>query len=57
MNKDLQVVTRENRAVPNLYAAGEVLGASTGGKAHTSGASVTPALTFGRLLGQKILPL
>ncbi|MCP5327153.1 MAG: FAD-binding protein [Sinobacteraceae bacterium] len=57
VNKDLQVVTRENRAVPNLYAAGEVLGASTGGKAHTSGASVTPALTFGRLLGQKILPL
>jgi fumarate reductase flavoprotein subunit len=57
VNKNLQVVTKEGRTVPNLYAAGEVLGASTGGRAHTSGASVTPALTFGRLLGQKILPL
>ena len=57
VNKSLQVVTKEGRPVPNLYAAGEVLGAATGGRAHTNGASVTPALTFGRLLGQKILPL
>lgn len=56
VNRNLQVVTKEGRPVPNLYAAGEVLGASTGGRAHTSGASVTPALTFGRLLGQKIVP-
>ncbi|MEO7773389.1 MAG: FAD-dependent oxidoreductase [Steroidobacteraceae bacterium] len=55
VNKDLQVITRDAAVVPNLYAAGEVLGASTGGKAHTSGASVTPALTFGRLLGQKLV--
>jgi fumarate reductase flavoprotein subunit len=57
VNKNLQVITKEGRPVANLYAAGEVLGASTGGRAHTSGASVTPALTFGRLLGQKILPI
>jgi fumarate reductase flavoprotein subunit len=55
VNGDLQVITRERRPVPNLYAAGEVLGATTGGRAHTNGASVTPALTFGRLLGQKII--
>ena len=57
VNTDLQVITKEGRPVPTLYAAGEVLGAATGGRAHMSGASVTPALTFGRLLGQRILPL
>lgn len=57
VNKRLQVIDRKGDAIPNLYAAGEVLGATTGGKAHTSGASVTPALTFGRLLGEKILPV
>ena len=57
VDRDLQVITTEGRPVPNLYAAGEVLGAAAvGGHAYTNGASVTPALTFGRLLGQKILP-
>jgi fumarate reductase flavoprotein subunit len=55
VNKDLQIVTTEGKPVGNLYAAGEVLGASTSGNAYTSGGSVTPAVTFGRLLGQKIL--
>lgn len=55
VNKDLQVITKEGDPVGNLYAAGEVLGAATSGRSHTSGASVTPALTFGRLLGGKIL--
>ncbi len=55
VNGDLQVMTSENGVVKNLYAAGEVLGAATSGKSHTSGGSVTPALAFGRLLGQKIL--
>ena len=36
-------------------AAGEVLGAATSGKSHMSGGSVTPALSFGRLLGRDIL--
>ncbi|WP_129778451.1 FAD-dependent oxidoreductase [Peristeroidobacter soli] len=57
VNKDLQVTTKAGKVIPNLYAAGEVLGASTGGKAHTNGASVTPALTFGKLLGEKIIDL
>lgn len=39
----------------NLYAAGEVLGGSTlSGKSFVSGMSVTPALSFGRLLGRRL---
>lgn len=57
VNKSLQVINRNGDPIPNLYAAGEVLGATPGGKAHTSGASVTPALAFGQLLGQRILPI
>lgn len=55
VDKDLRVTTKEGRAIDGLYAAGEVLGAATGGKAHTNGASLTPALTFGKLLGEKII--
>ena len=41
--------------VENLYAAGEVLGGSTlSGRSFVSGMSVTPALSFGRLLGRRI---
>ena len=50
------VVTNSGTTVPNLYAAGELLGfARLGGEAFIPGGGVTPALTFGRLLGQKIL--
>jgi len=57
VNKDLQLITEEGVPVGsgNVYGAGEVLGAATSGRSHTSGGSVTPALTFGRLLGQKII--
>jgi fumarate reductase flavoprotein subunit len=50
-------VTRPNGSpVPNLYAAGEIIGAgATSGNAYTNGSMVTPALTFGRLLGQRML--
>ncbi|MFD4668753.1 FAD-dependent oxidoreductase [Lentzea sp. NPDC058450] len=38
----------------NLFAAGEVLGGSAlSGKSFVSGMSVTPALSFGRLLGER----
>src|SRR5690606_25581787 len=57
VNKDLQLTTENGRVIPNVYAAGEVLGAAPGGKAHTNGASVTPALAFGKLLGEKIIKL
>lgn len=53
----LRVTRSDGRPIPNLYAAGEVIGnASTSGHALTNGMGVTPALTFGRLLGQKIIP-
>ncbi len=50
------VVGEDGNTIPNLYAAGEVLGfGRLNGKAFIPGGSVTPALTFGRLLGQNIL--
>jgi len=56
VNPQLQVVTAEGAPVPNLYAVGEVIGAgATSGNAYTNGMLVTPAITFGRLLGQRIL--
>lgn len=58
VNADLQVVRKDGSVVPNLYAAGELLGAGqTMGKAACGGMMVTPALTFGRLLGERIIPL
>ena len=58
VDERLQVVRRDGRAIPNLYAVGEVIGAgATSGRAYTNGMLVTPAITFGRLLGREILPL
>ncbi len=52
----LRVVDKHGRPIPNLYAAGEVLGSvATMGDAAANGMLVTPALTFGRLLGEKLL--
>ena len=53
----LRVIRADGSAIPNLYAAGELLG--TGqlmGRSLCGGMMVTPALTFGRLLGQELLP-
>ncbi len=53
---DLRVVDRQGRPIPNLYAAGEVIGSvATMGDAAANGMLVTPALTFGRLLGDRML--
>lgn len=52
---DFRVTTGEGAAIENLYAVGEMLGAwPFSGNAFVSGMSVTPALTFGRLLGERI---
>jgi fumarate reductase flavoprotein subunit len=41
--------------VRNLYAAGELLGAGQlMGQSFVGGMMVTPAMTFGRLLGQRL---
>lgn len=56
VNDRLQIVRRDGSALPNLYAAGEILGAgATQGQAFCGGMMVTPALTFGRLLGQRLI--
>jgi fumarate reductase flavoprotein subunit len=53
---DLRVVRADGTPVPNLYACGEVIGgAATQGDAWCTGTMITPALTLGRLLGQRIL--
>lgn len=56
IDTEFRVIDRGGKPIPNLYAAGEILGyARLGGEAFVPGMSVTPALTFGRLLGQRVL--
>lgn len=56
VDTNLQVTKASGEPIPNLHAVGEVIGAgATSGKAYTNGMLVTPAITFGRLLGQRIL--
>lgn len=53
VDEELRVLTASG-AFRNLWAAGEVIGGGTlSGKAFVSGMSVTPALSFGRLLGRR----
>ena len=55
IDASLRVLDREARPIPNLFAIGEVIGAgATSGAAYTNGMLVTPAITFGRLLGQRL---
>ncbi len=54
-NAELQVLDTDNEPIPNLYAAGEILGGGvTCGNAFVGGMFVTPALSFGRYLGNKL---
>jgi len=56
VDRQLRVIGRNGRAIPNLHAAGEVLGfGRTSGDAFVGGLSLTPALTFGRILGERLL--
>lgn len=56
VDDQLQVLRKDGTAIGNLYAAGEILGSwQTMGGGNSSGMMATPALTFGRLLGEKIL--
>lgn len=53
VNENLQVLQRDAPAFKNLYAAGEVLGAAaTSGNAFCGGMLLTPALSFGKWLGE-----
>ncbi len=56
VNESLNVLKESGEPIENLYGAGEFLGfARATGNAFVGGMSLTPALTAGRLLGQKIL--
>ena len=55
VNKNLQVIDNQNNVIPNLYAAGEVIGAgATTGNAFCGGMLATPALSFGKILGERL---
>lgn len=58
VDKNLHVIRKDGTPIRGLYAAGELIGSSqTMGQSYCAGMAVTPALTFGRLLGQKIFQL
>jgi fumarate reductase flavoprotein subunit len=55
VDTSLRVVDAQGKPLVGLYALGEILGgAALSGDSFASGMSVTPALTFGRLLGQSL---
>jgi fumarate reductase flavoprotein subunit len=52
----LRLIRPDGRVIPNLYAAGELLGmGSMMGKSLPGGMSVTPALSLGRKLGRELI--
>jgi flavocytochrome c len=53
VNENLKVMHQNGQPIEGLYAAGEILGAgATSGDAFCGGMLVTPALSFGRILGR-----
>lgn len=55
VDHDLRLMRKDGSSVPNLYIAGELIG--TGqlmGQSFCGGMMVTPALTFGRLIGLRL---
>jgi fumarate reductase flavoprotein subunit len=56
VDTSLRVLGRTGKPIPGLYAAGEVLGmGQLQGAGYCGGLAMTPAITFGRLLGGSIL--
>ena len=56
VNAKLEVIRPDGAPIPNLYAAGELLGcAQLMGDSQCGGMSVMPALSFGRLLGRELI--
>ena len=55
VDAQLRVLDADEQPIPGLYAAGEVLGmAALSGDFTVGGMSLTPALSFGRWLGQRL---
>ncbi len=58
VDAQLRVIKQDGSVIPGLYAAGEILGSGQlMGKAAVGGMMVTPAVTFGRLLGESLIPI
>ena len=58
VNECFQVIREDGTPVGSLYAAGEILGMGLhSGNAFVGGMGLMPALTYGRMLGQSILPI
>jgi predicted oxidoreductase len=55
VNENLKVMHHNGQPIEGLFAAGEILGAgATSGNAFCGGMLVTPALSFGRILGRTL---
>jgi succinate dehydrogenase/fumarate reductase flavoprotein subunit len=55
VNENLNVLCNDGTTISNLYAAGEVLGAgATSGNSFCGGMLLTPALSFGKWLGETL---
>ena len=52
-----RVLDAQDRPIGNLYAAGEILGGGLFGAAAVAGMGITPALAFGKYVGEKLIPL
>ena len=56
VDEKLRVLNTSGSPIPNVYAAGEVLGfGRTSGNAFVGGLSLTPAMAFGKILGERML--
>lgn len=56
VDDQLRVLKSDGSPIPNVYAAGEVMGfARTSGNAFVGALSLTPALAFGKILGERML--
>ncbi|MCS7037924.1 MAG: FAD-dependent oxidoreductase [Saprospiraceae bacterium] len=57
VNTNFEVLDTSGEPLSGLYAIGEILGlGATSGSAFCSGMALTPAISFGRLLGQRLPP-
>jgi fumarate reductase flavoprotein subunit len=57
VDEQLRVIRPDKTPIPNLYAAGEILGGGQlQGNAFVGGMMAMPSLVFGRLLGERIIP-
>jgi fumarate reductase flavoprotein subunit len=54
-DEDFQVLKVDDAPIDRLYAIGEILGQGTFGNAFLGGGMVSSAISFGKLLGERIL--